>query len=114
MQRVFDGPVIADHRAGELRGEYGGCDVEAGLSLDCYAELALALDHDDALQSGPVVPRPQQVDVMDGGTFSCLDATVIGIDGFVRGDLGIDESPVFCAMAKISTSSRRVPCSPAE
>ena len=41
------------------------------------------------------MPRLQPFDVVKDRVFSRLEATVIGVDGFVAGDLGIDEVPGF-------------------
>ena len=49
--------------------------------LDFVTDFALALDHDDAFQSGPVVTLLQPGDVMDRRVSSGLDATAV--DGLV-------------------------------
>lgn len=66
MQGVLDSPVYAhEGRGGEGGGDCGG-EIEAGLGLDLVADLAPALDFDDALSNparrdGPTaISRPDR------------------------------------------------------
>ena len=49
------------------------------LALDLVADFAGALDHDDALQAGPVMVLLKPVDVVEDGDVPGLDASVIAI-----------------------------------
>ena len=51
----------------------------------------MALDHEDALQSRPIVALLEPACVMDGGSAAGLDTTVIAIDALVLGDGRISE-----------------------
>src|SRR6202011_4122268 len=63
--------------------------VEPRLPLDFLADFARALDHDNALKSGPLMAFLQPGHIMDCGVGSRLDATMIAIDGLMLTDLGI-------------------------
>ena len=109
VQAVLDRPMTSDDGAELACQPCQRSDVEAGLLLDLVGDFARALDHDDALQSGPIVALLEPVDVMDRGVGSGLDAAVIAIDGLMAADLCVLEALAFCSAAKSATSSRRVP-----
>ena len=83
VQAVFDGPVIADHRAAALRREGCGGEIEACFALSLAGDPARAFDHHDAFQTGPVMAGLQPVHVVEDGVLAGLDAAVIGVAGFV-------------------------------
>src|SRR5271169_6225439 len=58
MQAVFDHPMAADHRSDLVGQQDQRGDVEAHLTIDLAGDFARALDHDDALQTGPIMPFP--------------------------------------------------------
>src|SRR5208283_5789295 len=68
-----------------------GGDVEARLGFDFAAALALALDHDDRLQAGPLVAVLQPADVAKDGDGPALDAAVVAVDGRVPADRSLLE-----------------------
>jgi hypothetical protein len=57
MQAVFDYPMAADHWSDLVREQHHRGDLWADFAIDRVADFARALDHDDALQTGPVVLR---------------------------------------------------------
>ena len=58
MQAVFDHPMPSDHRSDLVGQQEQRGDVEAHLTIDLAGDFARALDHDDTLQTGPIVPFP--------------------------------------------------------
>ena len=81
MQAVLDRPMSTDNWP-DLGGEPDqGRDVEAGLALDFVADLARALDHDDAFQSRPTVAFLQPRDIVERRVGPGFDATMVAIDG---------------------------------
>ena len=74
VQAVFHRPMISDHGSERLRQQDQRGDVEARLALDLVADFTLALDHDDAFQSRPIVPLLQPADIVDRGIGSGFDA----------------------------------------
>src|SRR3954447_18723372 len=67
-------------------------DEEPRLPFDRAADLADAVDDDDAVQAGPVVALLQPGDVVDDGGGPGLDAAVIAVDGFVPAAGGVLEA----------------------
>src|SRR5947209_3153110 len=79
--------MVADDRPQLDRQPYQGRDVKARLALDLVADFARALDHDDALQSGPIVTFLQPGDIMDRRVGSGFDAAVVTVDRLMPADL---------------------------
>lgn len=80
VQSVLDEPVASHHR-GEQAGDEGQRgDVEPGLALGPWADLALALDDDDRVEVWPVVTRLDPPDVVDDRDVSGFDPAMIAID----------------------------------
>ncbi len=92
METVFDGPVVADHRANHAGRQDQGGDVKARLRRDLAIDLALAFDHDEAFQSGPVVAFLQPLHIVDRRIDSRFDATVVAVDRFVSADRRVLET----------------------
>src|SRR5215468_7914419 len=85
----------------QLAGEQDqGGNVEARLALDFLADLARALNHDDAFQSGPIVAFLKPGQVIDDSVGSCFDAAVIAIDGLMPADLCLGEPVGFLFRGK--------------
>src|SRR5262245_2615242 len=80
-----DGPQLAGQ-------PHQGGDVEARLALGFIADFALALDHDDAFETRPVMALLQPSDIMDRRVGSGFDAAVIAIDGLMAADRGVLEA----------------------
>ena len=55
MQRVFDGPVRADHWTDSLRLERERGDIEPRFVRYLARDFALAFHHDDAFQARPLM-----------------------------------------------------------
>src|SRR4051812_9423537 len=76
MQAVLDGPM-ASHDPGQAFGwQAQRRDEEPRLPFDCAADLADAVDDDDAVQAGPVVALLQPGDIVQDGGIAGLDAAV--------------------------------------
>src|SRR5215207_1445590 len=67
-------------------------DEEPRLPADRAADLADAVDDDDAVQAGPVVALLQPGDIVQDGGGPGLDAAVIAVDGFVPAAGGVLEA----------------------
>src|SRR4051812_21598963 len=92
VQAVLNGPM-ASHDCGQAFGwQAERSDEEPRLPFDRAADLADAVDDDDALQAGPVVALLQPGDVVDDGGGPGLDAAVIAVDGFVPAAGGVLEA----------------------
>ena len=82
---------LRDDGAEVRRPEPQGCDVEAGFLFDFAIDFATAFDHDDAIQSRPVVALLEPGDIVNHGCRSGLDASVIAVDRLVSTDGGVLE-----------------------
>src|SRR3954462_7483183 len=103
---AFDRPVGADDRS-ELGCHHDQrCDVEACLPLGFLAGFTYAFDHDDALQTRPVMALARPVGVVDDRRRAGFDAAVIAVDRLGPADHRILEA--FCSATNTSTSWRRV------
>ena len=74
VQAVFHRPMIADHRSDRVGQQDQRGNVEARLLREPATDLTLALDHDDALQPGPVIAPLQPLYIVDrpiGSRFCC-------------------------------------------
>src|SRR4051794_30730264 len=92
VQTVLDGPM-ASHDHGQAFGwQAQRSDEEPRFPFDRAADLAEAVDDDDALQAGPVGALLQPGDVVDDGGGPGLDAAVIAVDGFVPAAGGLFEA----------------------
>ena len=86
VQRVFNGPVRADHRTDSLGLERERGDIKARFVTYLARDFALALHHDDALEAGPFMSLLQPCDIMQDGVFAGFDAAMISVHRFVRAD----------------------------
>ena len=89
VEAVLDCPMTADHGSELACQPRQRGDVEARLPLDFVGDFARAIDHDNALQSRPIVALLEPRHIMDRGVGSGLDAAVIAVDGLMPADLGI-------------------------
>jgi hypothetical protein len=80
--------VSRPSRPGE-EGERG--DVEPRLGFDLAVDFPFALDHDDRLQTRPLVVDLQPADVVENSDRPGLDAAVVAVDGRVPADRRILE-----------------------
>src|ERR1700679_979130 len=90
--------MIADEGSDPAGDESQRGNVEPCLAFDLVGgrrwpgDLADALDHDDALQGGPLMALLKPGDVVDDGYVSGLDAPVIAVDRPLVADGSILES----------------------
>src|SRR3954454_4977904 len=83
LRRTLDGPM-ASHDHGQAFGRQAQrSDEEPRLPFDSAADLADAVDDDDAVQAGPVVALLQPGDIVPDGDRPRLYAAVIAVNGFV-------------------------------
>src|SRR5437879_13367922 len=79
VQAILYRPMAADDRPERMRQPHQGRYVKARLALDLVGDFARALDHDDALQSRPIVALLQPSEIMDCGVGYGLDATLFAV-----------------------------------
>jgi hypothetical protein len=84
--------MIADHRSDRVGQQDQRGDVEARLLRDPAIDLALALDHDDALQPRPVMAFLQPLYIVDRRIGSRFDAAMIGVNRLVPADRRVLET----------------------
>jgi hypothetical protein len=84
--------MIADHRADEIGEQDHRSDVKARLLRDLAIDLELALDHDDAVQPGPVVAFLQLGHIVDRNIVSRFDAPEFAIKRLAPADRRVLET----------------------
>ena len=92
MQAVFHTPMPPHDRPELAREPDQGGQVEAGLLLDFSIDFTPALDHENTLQSGPIMALLQPADIVDRRIGSHFNAAVIAVDGLVATDVSILET----------------------
>ncbi len=91
MQAVLDCPVAAHDRPDFGCRPIKRGDVEAGFLCFDPGDFPHAVDDDDTLQPGPLMPMLEPGDIVDHGRRSGFDAAMTGIAGFVAADGGLVE-----------------------
>jgi hypothetical protein len=93
VQAVLDGPMAAQDGADQSRDRDQGCEIQPCLMLGFSVGLTAAFDHDDRLQTRPVMAFLKPLHIIYRGCGAGLDMAVIAIDGGVARDRCVGKVP---------------------